>query len=151
MMNTMKTMRRMMTRMKMRMSKRLAAVAALILLGCAASLYAQGTVAQSAAQSAPQGESIPKKNDYALIFISVFDGKGLSLYGVPVKIRRSQEKRSRWEGYSDHRGEFAQRVPVGKMEYIIWADLKDKAAAKRSEVKVNIENNERQDVSLHLD
>ena len=92
----------------------------------------------------------PKKDDYALIYVSVFDTQGHSVYGAPVKIRRAEEKKARWEGYSDHRGEFAQRLPVGKMDYIVWVDLKDKASAKKTEVKVSVDFNERQDVALHL-
>jgi len=105
----------------------------------------------SALQMSGQGKnSSERKDDFALIFVSVFNAQGLSVYGVPVKIRRAEEKKSRWEGYSDHRGEYAQRVPAGKMDYIVWADLKDKAAAKKTEVKISIESDERQDVSLHL-
>jgi len=62
---------------------------------------------------------------YALIFGTVYDPDGHPLYGVKVKIRRSSEKKAKWELYSDHQGEFAQRVPAGKSDYIVWADLKD--------------------------
>ena len=126
------------------MSNRLTAAVAVFALCFAASLASQEKTGQD------PHVPINKKGDYALIFVSVFDAKGLSAYGVPVKIRRAQEKKARWEGYSDRRGEFAQRLPVGKMDYIVWADLKDKAAAKKSEAKVTIESNERQDVGLHL-
>jgi hypothetical protein len=91
-----------------------------------------------------------KPTDYALIFINVYDAQGRTVYGAPIKIRRVQDKKAKWEGFSDHQGEFGQRLPVGKQEYIVWLDLKDKVAAKKSETKVNIESNERVDISLHL-
>jgi len=95
-------------------------------------------------------EKSGKPNDYALIFINVYDAHGRTVYGAPIKIRRVQDKKAKWEGYSDHQGEFGQRVPVGKQEYIVWLGLKDKEAAKKSETKVSIESNERTDISLHL-
>ncbi len=44
--------------------------------------------------------------------------------GVPIKIRRATDKKAKWELVSDSNGEFAQRVPPGKMDYIIQADIK---------------------------
>jgi len=36
------------------------------------------------------------------------------------------------------------------MDYLVWADLKDVQAAKKTEVKVRVEKDERQDIALHL-
>ncbi len=53
-------------------------------------------------------------------------------------------------------GEFAQRVPVGPADYVVWADVKGyKTADGRrvqpgEEVKVHIEADERSDIGLHL-
>ncbi len=75
---------------------------------------------------------------------------------VKVKIRRADQKKARWELYSDHNGEFAQRVPVGPADYLVWADLKGykspsgKELHLDAEVKVHIENDEREDIGLHL-
>jgi hypothetical protein len=99
-----------------------------------------------------------KPNPYALIFGTVFDAEGHQLYAVKVKIRRASDndKKARWELYSNHTGEFAQRVPVGPADYVVWADVKGyKLAYGRrlragEEVKVHIDGDERQDVSLHL-
>ncbi len=93
---------------------------------------------------------------YALIFGTVFDPNGRSVYGVKVKIRRADQKKAHWELYSDHRGEFAQRVPPGKADYIVWADTKDyklpsgKHIKPSTEVTVHIDNDERSDIGLHL-
>jgi len=73
-----------------------------------------------------------------------------------VKIRRVEDKKARWELYSNHRGEFEQRVPKGPHDYVIWADTKDYKLPHGSrlqpspEVTVHVENNERADTGLHL-
>ena len=73
-----------------------------------------------------------------------------------MKIRRADEKKTRWELYSDHHGEFAQRVPAGKADYIVWADLKSyrsadgKRLAPGEPAKVHIEFDERADTGVHL-
>lgn len=98
----------------------------------------------------------PEAKPYALIFGTVFDPDGRTLYGVKVKIRRADENKVRWEVYSNHTGEFAQRVPVGPGDYIVWADVKGyKLADGRrlrpgEEVKVHIDADERADIGLHL-
>jgi uncharacterized protein YegP (UPF0339 family) len=77
---------------------------------------------------------------------------------MKVKIRKADDKdgKARWEVYSNRRGEFEQRLPVGKQEYIIWADVRGyKSRDGRHlqpgpEVRVMIQNNERADTGLHL-
>ena len=98
-----------------------------------------------------------KLQPYALIFGTVWDPDGHPLYGVRVKVRRADEKKARWELYSNHTGEFAQRVPAGKADYVVWADVKDyKLPSGRklkpgADVSVHIDNDERSDIGLHLD
>jgi hypothetical protein len=93
---------------------------------------------------------------YALIFGTVWGPDDHPVFGVKVKIRRAQDKRARWELYSDHRGEFAQRISAGKADYVVWADPKNfKSADGRplhpvQDVPVHVEGDERVDVSLHL-
>lgn len=91
-----------------------------------------------------------QKADYALIFGTVWGPDNRPVYGVPVKIRRADEKKSRWETSSDHHGEFAQRVPPGKADYVIWADIKVSKGKQKPQVTVHVENNERVDTGLHL-
>jgi hypothetical protein len=104
--------------------------------------------------SRAQGSGKPKP--YALIFGTVWDPDGHPLYAVKVKIRRADEKKSRWELYSNHTGEFAQRVPVGPGDYVVWADVKGyklgdgRRLKSGDEVKVHIEGDERTDIGLHL-
>lgn len=102
----------------------------------------------------------PDRNDakpYAIIFGTVWGPDDHPVYGVKVKIRRANEKKVRWELYSDHSGEFAQRLPVGKADYVVSADLKGfKSPSGRplklvSDVPVHIEKDERADIGLHLE
>jgi hypothetical protein len=48
-----------------------------------------------------------------VIFTTVFTEQGFALPGARVRVRRSDEKKFRWEGASDHQGEVAFRVPPG--------------------------------------
>ena len=108
-----------------------------------------------AVRPAPAAEKKSEK-PYALIFGTVWSPDNHPLYGVTVKIRRADDKKARWELYSDHNGEFAQRVPAGKADYVVWADLKgykynnNKQLQVGTEVTVHIENDERADIGLHL-
>ena len=95
---------------------------------------------------------------YALIAGTVWGPDDHPVYGVTVKIRKGSDKptKVRWEVYSDHMGEFAQRVPAGESDYILWADLKGFKPADGKplhlvqELTIHIYNDERQDVGLHL-
>jgi hypothetical protein len=97
-----------------------------------------------------------QEKPYALIYGTVWGPDDRPVYGIKVKIRRVTEKKARWELYSDHSGEFAQRVPAGKCDYVVWADLKESGLAKSvklqpgPEVTVHIENDERADIGVHL-
>ena len=98
----------------------------------------------------------PKLKPYALIVGTVWGPDDRPVYGVKVKIRRAKDKKAKWEMYSDHNGEFAQRLPAGENEYVIWADLKSfkpadgKPVHLVQEVTIHIYAEERQDTGLHL-
>ena len=89
------------------------------------------------------------RKPHALIFGTVYAPDNRPAYGVRVKIRRANQKKAQWELYSDHQGEFAQRVPAGTADYVVWADAPNKHTPK-PETKVHIQNDERVDVGLHL-
>ncbi len=78
------------------------------------------------------------------------------VYGVKVKLRRENEKKARWEAYSDHHGEFDLRVPAGKADYVAWADVKGYKSTSgerlrlSDSVKIHVDNDEREDIGLHL-
>jgi len=97
----------------------------------------------------------PHEKPYALIFGTVWGPDSRPVYGVKIRIRRENEKRARWQLSSDHHGEFAQRVPAGKQDYVVWAELKGVTSATgkplhAEEVKVHIDNDERADIGVHL-
>ena len=64
-------------------------------------------------ESGTKGSSKNKANPGFLIIGTVFDEKALSFPGVQVRVRRVDEKKFRWETYTNSRGEFAVRVPEG--------------------------------------
>jgi hypothetical protein len=107
------------------------------------------------ARTAPP-QSKQAEKPYALIYGTVYGPDDRTVYGVKVHIRRSDQKKPKWELYSDHAGEFAQRVPAGRATYVIWADLKGykplngKKLDAGQPVTVDIQNDERADISLHL-
>lgn len=88
--------------------------------------------------------------DYALIVGTVWGPDKRPVFGVPVKIRRADDKKARWERVSDHLGEFAVRVPTGKTDYVVWADIKVPKGKEQPQTKVHVENDERVDISLRL-
>ena len=96
------------------------------------------------------------KTNYAVIAGTVWGPNDHPVYGVLVKIRRAKDKKPKWEVYSDHMGEFAQRVPTGDSDYILTADLKGlkntdgRQLRLVKEVTVHIYNDEREDTGLHL-
>lgn len=104
----------------------------------------------------PASDKDKKDKPYALIFGTVWGPDDHPIYGVTVKIRRAKDKHAKWELYSDHHGEFAQRVPAGEQDYIIWADLKGIKTAEgkqlhlAKEVTVHVYDDEREDTGLHL-
>jgi hypothetical protein len=98
----------------------------------------------------PQSTSHASKNDYALIYGTVWGPDDRPVAGVPIKIRRVSDKKAKWELVSDSHGEFAQRVPVGAEDYIIVADIKTPKGQPKPETTAHITNNERTDVGLHL-
>ncbi len=109
---------------------------------------------------APAGAA--DKKPFALVYVNVFAANGRVAYGVPVKIRRADKKKTLQEGVSDHSGEIAFRVPPGPADYIVWADIKQPKKKAPDplgvtsqtqdglEVKVRVEGDERVDVALHL-
>ena len=103
-----------------------------------------------------QGRDKKKPDDYALIFGTVWGPNDQPLAGIQVNIRRADHKRAKWQRYSTRLGEFSLRVPVGKADYIIWAETKGvklpsgKHLQPSPEVTVHVESTERVDTGLHL-
>lgn len=118
-------------------------------------------VLSALAQPVAADKQKPEK-PYALIFGTAYGPDDRPLYGVKITIRPPVKKRPNWELISDHRGEFAQRVPPGPSDYVVRGegdyapagpDGKPQIAKKKrliGETKVHIESEERLDISVHL-
>ena len=113
--------------------------------------------------SVAAGKDKPKKEKpYALIFGTAYGPNDRPLYGVKITIRPEKKKHASWDLISDHRGEFAQRVPAGTNDYLVrgeaeYAPVGDdgkpqlsKKVRLKGETRVHVDNEERRDISLHL-
>lgn len=95
------------------------------------------------------------KKHYGLIFGTAYGPDNRPFYGAKIEIHPPGKKHG-WELRSDHRGEFAQRVPPGPADYVITGEAEivspetHKKKRVKSEAKVHLDNEERQDVSLHF-
>ena len=87
-------------------------------------LVSTSTLRLSPTAHAAANSKLKPTDDYALIFGTVWGPDDRPVYGIKVEIRRAPGKKPHWELYSDHSGEFAQRVPAGEADYVISADLK---------------------------
>jgi hypothetical protein len=136
---------------KLRWSQNTAACVAILVL---AALTQPATAANK--------EKPKKEKPYALIFGTAYGPDDRPLYGVKITIRPQQKKHPSWDLISDHRGEFAQRVPAGTNDYIVrgeaeYAPVGDdgkpqlsKKVRLKGETRVHVDNEERRDISLHL-
>ncbi len=86
------------------------------------------------------------KNEF-LIFGTVFTPEGFALPGTRIHVRRTEEKKWRWEATSDARGEFAVRVPRGA-QYEMEASAKGFAPLTR---KVESRTGDRVDLAFRLE
>ena len=105
---------------------------------------------------------LKKEKPYALIFGTAYGPNDRPLYGVKITIRPEKKKHPSWELISDHRGEFAQRVPAGTNDYLIHGEAEyapvgddgkpqlSKKVRLKGETRVHVDNEERRDISVHL-
>lgn len=91
------------------------------------SLKAQEPAQPASQQSAPQqaappaestskpspGQPTGRHSDDFLVRGTVFTAEGLALPGAELRIRRSSEKKFRWDTETNSRGDFAVRVKMG--------------------------------------
>jgi hypothetical protein len=98
----------------------------------------------AASESSSTRKSKHGHADELVIRGTVFNDRGLALPGVKLRIRRSDQKKSRWETYTNSRGEFAVRVPKGA-DYEIAAE--SKGFAKQSQA---INGQSEENVVLHM-
>ena len=113
-------------------------------------------------QTAEKKDKRKAEKPYALIFGTAYGPDDRPLYGVKITIRRQAKKHPSWELMSDHRGEFAQRVPPGPADYLIHGDAEyvplgddgkpqlSKKKRLKGDAKAHVESEERLDISVHL-
>ena len=87
---------------------------------------------------------------YALLFGTVYGPDQRPAYGIRIQVRRADQKKPKWELISNHQGEFAQRVPAGKADYIITAEVKTPKDRPKPTLTIHVENDERKDFVLRL-
>ena len=81
-----------------------------------------------------------------VIFTTVFNEQGFAFPGARVRVRRSDQKKFRWEGISDHQGEVAFRVPPGE-EY----DLVIEARGFKTETrKIDAQQDNQADLTIRM-
>lgn len=99
------------------------------------------------------------RKHYGLIFGTAYGPDDRPLYGAKIQIHPVGQKHPHWELMSDHRGEFALRVPPGPADYLVTGEaemLPTQNAESRKKMKikaertVHIQAEERQDIGLHL-
>ena len=69
--------------------------------------------AESSSSKPGSGQSAGRHSDDFLVRGTVFTAEGLSLPGAELRIRRSAEKKFRWDTMTNSRGDFAVRVKMG--------------------------------------
>ena len=108
---------------------------------------AGATAASPQGESGTKGSSKNKAKPGFLIVGTVFDERALSFPGVEVRIRRADEKKFRWETYTDTRGEFAVRVPEG-FDYEVVVRAKHYQDQAKSVTTNNGDNQRRLSIKL---
>jgi hypothetical protein len=110
---------------------------------------AQEATPPPAQQSAPaatlqEAESASRGKKRTLpgyvILGTVFNERALAYPNVRVQIRRENEKKFRWETYTNSRGEFAVRVPEGQEYEVVvnekkYREVSTKVSAKAGELQ----------------
>lgn len=102
-----------------------------------------------------------KEQPYGLISGTVYGPDDRPLYGVRIQIHPVGKKHPAWDLISDHRGEFAQRVPINPSDYEVigvvelapMVDGKPQPSRKQRVQdirKVHVDKDVIQDISLHM-
>jgi len=130
-------------------------------LACVGIFLATPALGKDKKKSKSQGE-----HEYAVMIGTVYGKDQRPLYGAKIRIRRLDQKKAKYELISDHNGEFAQRVPPGPADYVVWIDRgkgSEQAATQaaplqtaehgpvrgNNAVRLHIEKDERVDIGLH--
>jgi hypothetical protein len=99
-----------------------------------------------------------KQKDYGLLFGTAYGPNDLPIFGVRVTIHPVGKKHPSYDLQSDHRGEFAQRLPPGPCDYLVTGEIEipvengkgKKKQHLKGETTVHLDAQERRDFSLHM-
>jgi hypothetical protein len=94
----------------------------------------------------PQSSSKSHAHDF-VIFTTVFTEQGFALPSARVRVRRTDEKKFRWEAISDRRGELAVRVPQDS-EYEMTVEARGYKMQTR---KVDANDGNRADLTIRME
>ena len=107
-----------------------------------------GVVSAPAMPGAAQASSNSKTHAHDfVIFASVFTDHGYALPGARVRVRRTDEKKFRWEAVSDRQGELGIRVKQGA-EYELTIEARGFKPQTR---KVDARDSNREDMTLQME
>ena len=84
---------------------------------------------------------------YALLAVSVFTADGFALPGIPVSVKRKDDRKPKWQGRTDRRGELALRLPAGRGTYEVTTGSKEHDNQTQT---VDVYGEERMDVIFRL-
>jgi hypothetical protein len=140
----------------------IAAALGFAVLSLGAFTFAQGGSKKADESNKTAGDrKNDKKTDYGVIFGTAYGPDDRPMYGVRITIHPLGKKHPSWEVISDHRGEFAQRVPPAPADYLVTGQAEvapilngkpqtSKKKRLKGEARVHIDGAEWRDFSLHL-
>lgn len=94
----------------------------------------------------PDNQKEKKAPEDFLVFCSVYNEQGYSFPGAEISVRRAGEKKVRWQGGSDRRGEYAVHVPLG-VEYEVSVNARGYAGQSR---KVDARQGDRENLTFRM-
>jgi len=116
----------------------------MMVLACLTWLAGGGIVVESNARA--QSSSHSHARDF-VIFATIFSDRGFALPDARVRVRRSGEKKFRWEGMSDSRGELAFRIPQNA-EYELTVEARGFKLETR---KIDAREDNRADLTIRME
>jgi hypothetical protein len=109
-------------------------------------IWTAGAISIPALSESSRNQSNPHAHDF-VIFATVFTEQGFALPGARVRVRKADEKKFRWEGMSDRRGELGIRVKQGA-EYELTIEARGFKSQTR---KVDAREGDREDLTLQME
>lgn len=88
-----------------------------------------------------------KDKPHALLAVGVFTADGFALPGIPVSVKRKDDRKPKWQGRTDRRGELALRLPAGRGTYEVTTASKEHDNQTQT---VDVYGEERMDVIFRL-